>query len=146
MALALSVKPANLRCGQPDPKQALGMSETELLSVLDDAAPDASLPKDEVFVASAQLIQLYLQQCPLRIRELRSALATGDWPLLARAGHTLKGNSCYVSADAVGQLGGVIEQRVEEGSLADIADLIDQLEDEFNAAKTALLSRLEEAV
>lgn len=102
----------------------------------DDQADDPTA----VFVPSPELIRLYLQQTVLRIGDMRSALATGNNALLARAAHTLKGNSSYVAAHAVGELGGQIEQRVNDGPATDLLPLIDKLEAAFNAIRPALLA------
>jgi HPt (histidine-containing phosphotransfer) domain-containing protein len=45
-----------------------------------------------------ELVQLFLGDAPLRMREIEQGLAQGDWKLLERAAHTLKSASANIGA------------------------------------------------
>ncbi len=125
----------------------IGMTEAELLAIIDEeSAPADTNAELKSFIAPPQLLRLYLQQTPLRIQEMRTALANGDTQLLARAAHTLKGNSSYVAADTVGEFGSMIEQRVDAGNLAEISALIDALEAKFVELEPALLAAIKDQI
>ncbi len=123
-----------------------GMTEAELMAIFDQDEPPADNTQNHKFVAPPQLIRMYLMQTPLRIREMRSALASGDWSLLGRAAHTLKGNSSYVDADDLGQLGAAIERLVDEGNIGEIGVLIDALETRFAEMEPGMLAGIRDDV
>ena len=51
-----------------------------------------------------ELVQLFADECPKSISEIRSALDSADFVLLGRLAHTLKGSSASVGAESVRQV------------------------------------------
>jgi len=51
-----------------------------------------------------ELIDLYLSDAPLRMAEIEQSFASGDWPLLERAAHTLKSASANIGALGLSEL------------------------------------------
>ena len=41
----------------------------------------------------AEIIQMFLEDCPMRVEEIRAAVAAGDAPALASSSHALKGSA-----------------------------------------------------
>ena len=60
----------------------------ELLSLCDDGDPELLL----------DLIQLYLDDSPAKIQGLRQGIASGDFEMVERAAHALKGSSGNLGA------------------------------------------------
>jgi HPt (histidine-containing phosphotransfer) domain-containing protein len=45
-----------------------------------------------------EIIQMFLEDCPVRVEEIRAAIATGDVAALVASAHALKGSAAYLSA------------------------------------------------
>jgi HPt (histidine-containing phosphotransfer) domain-containing protein len=50
-----------------------------------------------------ELARLFAEECPKSISEIRSALDSGDFALLERLAHTLKGSAASMSAESIRQ-------------------------------------------
>jgi CheY-like chemotaxis protein/HPt (histidine-containing phosphotransfer) domain-containing protein len=122
-----------------------GMTEAELLAMIED---DKSLDREEIEMphpgAPLTVIRMYLQETPLRIEEMRAGLNQGDFQLLGRAAHTLKGNSHYVAGYELSRLGDEIEKRADVGNPDGILLLINEVENKFVELKHSLWAGLEE--
>jgi len=110
-----------------------GMSEAELLAIIENdstgepADPTSQLPPEAVQRITAQ----YLEEAPIRLAEIRTALAKPDAPTLARAAHSLKSTSRYVHATGLSELGAEMEHLADAGQLQEIPALIDLADKEF---------------
>ena len=85
----------------------------------------------------AEVIELYVDDAPLRIAAMRKAFAAGDAEGLASAAHALKSGSVNVGATRVGELCEEIERTGLSGSVGN-ADPIRELEAEYTRAVSAL--------
>jgi HPt (histidine-containing phosphotransfer) domain-containing protein len=87
-----------------------------------------------------EIINIYLEDTPKRIGELKSALATGDAAGFTRAAHTIKGSSSNVGAvalKAVAERAESISKRQGPGAAA---ALVADCEAEFARASAELRS------
>jgi len=76
----------------------------------------------------AEIIGMFLEDCPLRVGEIRAAIASGDAAALVSSAHALKGSASYLSASIVRGCVADLEHLGREGSLADAPALLDQLD------------------
>ena len=80
-----------------------------------------------------ELAQLFKDECPCALEEIRGAIAAGDAPLLTRLAHTLKGSSGSLSAVPLSQAAAKLEEVAGAGNLADARNLFENLEKEAGA-------------
>jgi CheY-like chemotaxis protein/HPt (histidine-containing phosphotransfer) domain-containing protein len=112
----------------------VGMSEAELLSIIEDDGVDkpvdisSQLPAE----AMARISHQYFEDTPLRLAEIRAALAIADVATVARAAHSLKSTSRYVQSTSLSELGAEIERLADAGQLEEISSLIDLADKEFS--------------
>lgn len=79
----------------------------------------------------AEIIQMFLEDCPIKVDEIRAAIAGGDAAALVASAHSLKGSAAYLSA-------GIVRARAAELERAGRDRALD--------AAPALLAALEAAV
>jgi two-component system, sensor histidine kinase and response regulator len=77
-----------------------------------------------------ELAQLFKEECPRALEEIRGAIAAGDAPLLTRLAHTLKGSSGSLSAVPLSQAAAQLEKVAQAGDLADAESLFEKVEKE----------------
>jgi HPt (histidine-containing phosphotransfer) domain-containing protein len=117
-----------------------GLSEAELLAIIQDdkdskpVDPTSQLPPEAIQRITAQ----YFAEAPVRLAEIRTALAQPDASTLARAAHSLKSTSRYVHADSLAELGAEMERLADTGRLDEISSLIDLADKEFKDVKNRL--------
>jgi two-component system sensor histidine kinase/response regulator len=85
-----------------------------------------------------QLIDVFLENTPRVLSDAREAFEHRSTPLLARAAHTLKGSCSNFGADRLRDACHALEQRANSGSLTGTAELLDNVEKEFNFVRLAL--------
>lgn len=93
-------------------------------------------PGDDSFLR--ELVQIYLEDSPLRIAEIEQSLAQGDAVLLTRAAHSLKGSSSNFGATQLRAVSERIERLGHSGVLGEVAPQIPELKAEFDRVKAAL--------
>jgi len=81
---------------------------------------------------------LFREDAVLRIHELRDSAARNDSATLMRAAHALKSSSGNIGASRMYSLCATIEQSARQGSLAGVADMVEQLAAELDRALKAL--------
>ena len=84
---------------------------------------------DDTFLK--EIIDIYLQDTPLRLADLRNSASTGDTALYTRSAHTIKGSSSNVGATNVRALAERLEHRSKSESHAALAPLLAELETAF---------------
>jgi len=77
-----------------------------------------------------ELAQLFKEECPRALEEMRGAIRTADAPLLTRLAHTLKGSSSSLSANALSRGAAELENLARAGDLADAGGVFSRLEKE----------------
>ena len=86
----------------------------------------------------AEIIGMFLEDCPMRVEEIRAAVVAGDAPALVSSAHALKGSAAYLSASIVRGRAADLERLGREGNLADAPRVLEELD----AAAAALLAEL----
>lgn len=69
-----------------------------------------------------ELIDLYLQDAPDRINEIKQALETADFDLLERAAHTLKSSSANIGALGLSSMCAELEALARTNEVSDATD------------------------
>ena len=75
-----------------------------------------------------ELVQIFLDEAPRNLRQLRTALTRGDANGMRLAAHTLSGNSSNFGGNAVSELARRLEKMGRAGDLAGVGDILDDLE------------------
>jgi len=109
--------------------------DDEILGRLSDPA----LGGDPEFLS--ELIELFLDETPARLAELRQAAAAEDATGLTTAAHGLKGSAASLGARGICELCGALERLGRSGSTRGAAALIDLLREELERVRTALRER-----
>ena len=104
--------------------------------VLDEAALVALVSGDVQLLQ--ELAALFLEDSPLRLSEMRTALEAGDLPSLQRAAHTLKGSAGSLCGRRTAEAALRVEQFAEEGDLAQARQATAALGEELGKLEQAL--------
>lgn len=84
------------------------------------------------------LVDLYINNSPMLIEQMRRQIIAQRLPELQRAAHTLKGNSNQLGAAPLGDICFLLEKLAKAGSLAGAVELVAQIETEFSRVKVEL--------
>jgi len=116
------------------------MAHSDSDSVLNAAALDAlrSLGDDNDSSLLLEVIELYLADAQVHVRNLRAAHAAGDVRLLERTAHTLKSSSANVGALGFSTLCFELEKRARQEQLDAAPSLIAAAESQFATVERAL--------
>ncbi len=82
----------------------------------------------------AELVGTFLEEAPVMLSEMRTALAAGNADAFRRAAHSLKSNSNTFGATRLGEMA----RDIELGGLVADAAPVDALEAEYRRAVAAL--------
>lgn len=85
-----------------------------------------------------ELIDLYLQDAPAKLRELRIALACGDLETLGREAHSLKGGSASLGARRMAVVSEELELAAAGDATRDGLAILNDLEGEYGRVVAAL--------
>lgn len=91
-----------------------------------------------------RLIDLFLQDAPLRVAAIRDAVERADAQAAARAAHAFKSASANLGASALAQLCRRLELDCREGSLAAAQGLVTEIEAEYAYVAADLAGRVRE--
>jgi PAS domain S-box-containing protein len=94
----------------------------------------------------AEVVDVFLADAPALITSLRSSLERQDTDELRRAAHTLKSNGATLGAAAFAELCRTVEQHAKDGHLDGVSQLVDRIEQEYQALGQALASLRSEPV
>ena len=75
-----------------------------------------------------EIIQMFLEDCPVRVGEIRGAIASGNAPALASSAHALKGSAAYLSASIVRGRAADLEHMARDNNLAGAPATLAQLD------------------
>jgi two-component system, sensor histidine kinase len=89
-----------------------------------------------------RVVTLFLESAPLLIKELESAVASGDLALLHRASHTLKSASANVGAAQLSARCESLEAAARTGNVTDLRSRVQAIVDTYRLAESALTARL----
>lgn len=105
----------------------------ELLSLTGEGDPELLV----------DLIQMYLEDAPHKLSEINAGLADRDWDRVERAAHSLKGSAGNLGAIFVQEDCEILQVASRKHELASMTQGVQQLQDHFKAAQTALQQLLE---
>jgi HPt (histidine-containing phosphotransfer) domain-containing protein len=105
----------------------------ELLSLSGDGDPELLV----------DLIRMYLEDGPHKLREIDQGLADGDWDRVERAAHSLKGSAGNLGAFLVQQDCEVLQAASRQHQLEQMTAGVQSLHGHFGDAEAALQALLE---
>ena len=85
-----------------------------------------------------EIIGMFLEDCPVRVGEIRAAISNGDAPALVSSAHSLKGAAAYLAAQSLRERAADLERAGREQKLDAAPALLAALE----AAVAELLPEL----
>ncbi|MFI5255550.1 MAG: Hpt domain-containing protein [Candidatus Limnocylindrales bacterium] len=94
---------------------------------------------DQAFLG--ELVETYVDDCPLLFTELRAALAAGDAPVARRAAHSLKSTSASMGALRLSALCRELEVAAGAGDLAGLESRVDAATAEYALVEADLRRR-----
>ena len=74
------------------------------------------------------IIQMFLEDCPVRVGEIRAAVIAGNGPALVSSAHALKGSAAYLSASIVRGCAADLERMGRDNNLAEAPAMLERLE------------------
>jgi HPt (histidine-containing phosphotransfer) domain-containing protein len=80
----------------------------------------------------AEVLQLFTEEVPKRIRALQAALEAGDVAQVGRAAHSLKGSSGNIGAGSMLEVCRKLDDAAKAGDLAAITPLVATLTEEYH--------------
>ena len=99
-------------------------------ALLDRLMNDAALVKD--------IIASFLEDMPRQLQTLRGHIERGDAAAAGRQAHTIRGAAANMSGPALSAVAGRMEKAGRAGSLEEVADLLPELEREFERLRAAM--------
>jgi HPt (histidine-containing phosphotransfer) domain-containing protein len=112
---------------------------TPSVDVFDAAAALQRVEGDTALLAD--LVRVFLEECPAQREAVRQAIDAHDGPALAAAAHTLKGCVGLLCARAATAAAQALERMGSEGDLADVEAAWGTFERETRALEEALSSQ-----
>jgi HPt (histidine-containing phosphotransfer) domain-containing protein len=91
-----------------------------------------------------EVIELFLRDCPIRLGEMRDAIASGDSATLLRAAHSVKGSAAIFSATAAVDAALRLENLARDGDLSQAQDAFVAVERELDRLTPALKALAQE--
>lgn len=110
--------------------------------ILNPEAIDAlrAVSPDDGGAFLTELIDIFLHDTPLRLKELADATAAGDVPTAARAAHSVKGSAGNFGAAGLARIALELETAAKAGQLAEVAAKHPEIERQFALVRDALLA------
>lgn len=100
----------------------------ELLELSEDGDPELLI----------DLIQMFLDDAPVKLQAILRGVESGDWEQVERAAHSLKGSSGNLGATQVQNACDTIQNACRAGRTTDAVQTVQGLPEHFEAAETAL--------
>ena len=106
--------------------------QDNMISALKDMGP-------EIFV---ELVQLYLEETPHQVAEVRRQFELEDAAGMAAAAHSLKGSSLNLGANSLADICKQIEVKGKKGNLFKVGDLLEQLDLRYQEVQETLAEEI----
>lgn len=90
-----------------------------------------------------EVIELFLQETPDRLTELRDGFDRRDFPLILRVAHTLRGSAGHLGARTLTALCTRVEDKARQGKPFNTAFALSSIEEEIERVREALLAEAE---
>ena len=101
------------------------MADSALREILDVGALERQTGGDTSL--RAEIVQMFLEDCPQRLDDIGAAIAAGDLPGLSSSSHALKGSAAYLKATTVRECAAELERCAREGRIGDAAPGFERL-------------------
>ena len=85
-----------------------------------------------------EIVDIFLEDTPARIAELKQCLSKFDQPTFTRAAHSIKGSASNLGATKVRAIAEKLEHQSRNSGLTGLELLLSSLDDEFAIAKAEL--------
>lgn len=92
-----------------------------------------------------KVINVYFDKSPELVQEIVAGMQDGDIKRVKEAAHSLKSSSAYVGADVISEKCKRIELAAGSNSLEDVADIVGQLQADYDAIAQGLSLYLQDA-
>jgi len=89
-----------------------------------------------------ELIQAFLDEAPVMVNELHTALASGDVDTFRRNAHSLKSNAGTFGAEELADLARELETLARENRLTEVGQKLEKLSTICDAVQTELKSMM----
>jgi HPt (histidine-containing phosphotransfer) domain-containing protein len=124
--------------GEVAEKQRSGGAEEAAVAILDPAALEnlREMVGDDAFMV--ELIETFLTDAPKLLRDMETAVATNNAPLLRLSAHSLKANSADFGAKVLHKLCVELEGLGRDSEMVGTADLVAQVRSEYSQVEKAL--------
>ncbi|MCG6535215.1 MAG: Hpt domain-containing protein, partial [Syntrophales bacterium LBB04] len=86
----------------------------------------------------SELTGYFLKDMPMQIRQISEAIDGGDFSLLGRHAHRLKGAAATMCANHAAALADQIQQAAKEENLLKAESLLNELREHFNCLNTTI--------
>jgi PAS domain S-box-containing protein len=93
-----------------------------------------------------EVVEVYLEDTPKRLVELRQGLTQNKTGELRRIAHSIKSTSGIFGAQRLAGLCQELETMAQNGALGGVSEKLQQIETEYDRVRPALLAKLEAAV
>ena len=94
--------------------------------------------------AIAELLQIYREHTPARIRRLKHAVRQGNREEVVKAAHSLKSGSLTIGASVAAERAGGVERAARDGRMGDVRRQIAPLESEVLQLLTGIEGAIRE--
>ena len=91
----------------------------------------------------SELIELFAEEAPALVGQLRGSVEASDIDVMRRASHTLKSSARDLGALQLASLCEALEHRCRNGDVADVSDAVSAIEAAEAVARECLLALLE---
>ena len=85
-----------------------------------------------------QLLNLFLEQTPVRIEQMRQGFAANDLDAVVGPAHSMKGSCVNLGVNRLGQLSSDLEEAARAGDLAMSQGLFEQVQAEYEKVSMAM--------
>jgi CheY-like chemotaxis protein len=130
-------KPVAEEAAAPAPAKPAEVLDRQVLEQLSELQTD---DKPDLL---AQVINLYLDESPKLIQQLKQAASANDASEIVRTAHTLRSSSANVGAIALSRLCGDLEAATQVAATEEANSLLGKVETEYGCVQTALSAELE---
>jgi HPt (histidine-containing phosphotransfer) domain-containing protein len=131
--------------GTPEANTRLHRPQTTQMDTVIDRPALLATVEGDIELAK-ELAQLFLEDYPHRLAELREAISARDATALARSAHTLKGATSNLAAHAASAAALYLEQLARTDDLAQAAAVYTSLENEIERLVPVLTALTKEII
>jgi len=82
-----------------------------------------------------ELLEVFLEDTYLHLKEIKTALAGGDWVTLARYAHQIKGSSATVAIRKMPEVAAMLERHAKDHQQLEASEMVTQLEENLECVQ-----------